>query len=135
MKVKVSKVWVNRAEGPIDQCRDYTFEGPDALQQAQRQMFKWGTTVSPGGGYDKCDFVVTFEDGEMYSGRYDLKGDGLADDGLTIAGQIRRMLRFWAGEWRPAWCNDKEWGDICKRHEAGADEAREWLEKYELEAA
>ena len=133
VKVKIQKVWINRAEGPVDSCGAKIFEGDDALRLAQRQMADWGITApDPGDGYNKCDFVVEYEDGETYAGRYDLQSTGYGDDGQTIGGQMRQQLRFVAGDWRPAWCNDKEWDSICERHKGEKEDALDWLENREL---
>jgi len=131
--IKVKSVKVERAEGPTEECVPHTFEGPDAMEEAQTQMTLWSKTApGKGHGYDKCDFVVTFEDGETYEGRYDLQDTGLNDSGDTISYQMHHFLGFMAGSYRPGWIDDEKWDKACKYHkESGeAQSAREFLEKY-----
>ena len=132
-KIKVKSVYLNRAEGPCASCGPCTFEGPDAMRDAQRQMYSWGITApDPGNGYDKCDFIVTFEDDDTYQGRYDLQSTGLNDSGETIGQQMVNFVSFLAGLMRPAWMNDKEWARSREMHKAEESECLEWLEMYEV---
>ena len=60
--IKAIKIWLHRAEGKEDFA---TVEGEDVWFEAQNVLRRWGRTApKPGGGYDKTDFKVTFEDGE-----------------------------------------------------------------------
>jgi hypothetical protein len=131
VKKQIIKVELERAEGPIEACIKVEFSGPDAVTQAQKQLRQWGETAPEKGGYDKCDFVITFEDGETYTGRYDLVRSGLNDAGETILEQVRRFLGFIAGTYRPAWVDDKTWAQIRQRYDSGrAAEAQAFLEAY-----
>lgn len=134
-KVSVAEVRMERAEGPVDECVEVVLEGPDALDKAQEVFRKWSKSApEPGGGYDKCDFVVTFEDGETYSGRYDLQNTGLNDSGETVRGQMKSFIGFLAGTVRPGWVSDDQWFMICAEKEGNgqAAGAREFLAKYEF---
>jgi hypothetical protein len=132
-KIAVKSVELERAEGPVEECVKVALEGPDSLETAQAVLAKWGLTApEKGGGYDKCDFKVTFEDGETSEGRYDRQNTGLNDSGETIAGQMKNFLGFLAGTKRPAWMSDKQWADAQKRHADDAAGAKEFLDKYEF---
>jgi len=132
-KIAVKSVWLNRAEGPVEECVKVLLEGSDSLETAQAVFAKWGKTApEKGGGYDKCDFKVTFEDGETYEGRYDLQNTGYNDSGETVAQQMANFVGFLAGTKRPAWMNDKQWADACKRHADDAADAKAFLAKYEF---
>ncbi len=48
-------------------------------------------------GYYKTDFRVTWEDGETYEGRADLKNIDHKDNSADIARQIRRNCIFYGG--------------------------------------
>jgi hypothetical protein len=134
MKHQVVKVELDRAEGPCDECVKVEFAGADAMMKAQTQMIRWSHTAPKDGGYDKCDFTVTFDDGQTYKGRYDLVHSGRNDGGETIAEQVRNYIGFLAGELRPSWMDDSQWLRACQRHEADgmATEARKFLEAYEV---
>ena len=128
--VKVRSVYLEPIEGVGEAT---LFQGPTAMADAQKQLRKWGfdAPAPETGCYDKTDFVVTFQDGDTYSGRYDLQGDGLAG-GKTIAEQMVQFVGFIAGTYRPAWCSDEEWASICERNKDRKAEALEWLETYEV---
>ena len=131
-KVGIRSVWLERAEGPIAECGEVTV---NTIAEAQKVLRRWSHSApEEGGGYDKCDFKVTFEDGETYTGRYDLQNTGLNDGGETLAGQMRSFIGFIAGNRRPAWCSDKDWADIRrdKESDGSAKDAREFLEKYDF---
>jgi hypothetical protein len=63
-----------------------TFKGPDCWALAQHQL-----TLSPRPslGYYKTDFVITYEDGFTYSGRYDIGADS-----PTLEGHVIDHLRY-----------------------------------------
>jgi len=76
-KIKARSITLQRAEGTIgrDDFGPKTVtakEGGNVWEQADRLLFDWSQTAPRGGGYDKVDFTVNYEDGETYSGRYDL---------------------------------------------------------------
>ena len=129
--IKIRSVWMKDVEGYGE---EKLIRGPGALDKAQAQMRKWGSMGAPDpetGCYSKCDFVVTFEDGDTYTGRYDLQSNGLAS-GLTIGQQMKNFVGLIAGTFRPAWCSDEDWERICERHKDDKAEALEWLETYEV---
>jgi hypothetical protein len=69
--VPEQQVYLSRAEGPRDLCRDWTFEN---FFQANFQLAMNAKTAPKDGGCDKHDFRVTWADGHIYEGRYDLEG-------------------------------------------------------------
>jgi hypothetical protein len=134
MKHQVVKVELDRAEGPVAECVKVELAGADAMMKAQVQMIRWSHTAPKDGGYDKCDFTVTFDDGQTYKGRYDLVRSGRNDGNETIAEQVRNYIGFLAGELRPAWMDDAQWSSArCRYEDNGlATEARKFLEAYEV---
>ena len=48
-------------------------------------------------GYDKVDFLVTWEDGETYEGRFDMKYEHKLEENM-LGRQITDVLLFYAGE-------------------------------------
>lgn len=69
---KVSKVEITRAEGPSVLCGiTHTFS---YLSGANAILRRWAWAMPENQrGYDKCDFRVTFTDGDTYEGRFDLQ--------------------------------------------------------------
>lgn len=86
--IHATAIMLNRAEGPIAHTGKVELSGPDVWAQAERQLAKWRVTAGRI-GYDKTDFVVTFADGETYTGCY-LLG---RFDSLPLAEHIRGFLR------------------------------------------
>lgn len=84
-------------------------------------------------GYDKTDFVVTFEYGIEYRGRFDLRSDGLGDDCETLLEHIRDNIRLQAGLWEPQCPKMQEYKEVCilARTRLVA-EAKVFMEEYDL---
>jgi len=102
MKSKVLKIKLNRAEGPINQSnRKVEFVGGlnKLWNQANAQLLRWSDTA-PEQGYDKVDFEVSFDDGSIYSGTYDLKHYSVENPDL--ARHIVDYCNFYAGRLRPS---------------------------------
>ena len=68
--VPVRKIWLARAEGPSELCRDWTFT---RWHDASWQLMGNARTAPEGGAYDKHDFTATFADGFTWRGRFDLR--------------------------------------------------------------
>ena len=71
-KVKVKTITFLYKEGLIWQC-DALPLATTTFKQAHSLMMTWADTAPDDGCYDKLDFVVEWENGEEYKGRYDLK--------------------------------------------------------------
>jgi hypothetical protein len=73
-KIPVKTIRIQRAEGRIglDSFDPVTVT---TWAEANAILRSWARTApGPGQGYHKCDFTVTWADGETYNGRYDLEG-------------------------------------------------------------
>lgn len=66
--MKVTSVKVRRAEGPSNLCR--IWREFNSIKAANREITSMSHTY-PKLGYDKHDYIVTFEDGSIYEGRLD----------------------------------------------------------------
>lgn len=73
--MRLKTIHLVRAEGPTKLCGAAPAVGSWAAADAI--LSNWSNTAPEKGGYDKCDFTLTFEqsDGDdfEYLGRYDLK--------------------------------------------------------------
>jgi hypothetical protein len=139
MKIKAKEVWLRRAEGKIDECRAISVIGDNLWQRADEILQSWGKTApNKGEGYDKCDFKVTFDDGEEYEGRFDLQAGGKDTGGCGLSGHIVGFLRIFCGEIVPKWVyespsNKAGWEHALALREKGgeAEMARQYLAKYD----
>jgi hypothetical protein len=124
---KAVSFWLNRAEGPIAECGEVNVQ---SWAMANAQLSKWAETApEPGGGYHKTDFTVSWEDGEEYSGSYDLRRQDTeyADLGAHIAD----FLRFHTGEHCPDHMTDEQYSAYMQQTGRQA-ETKAWLAKYEI---
>jgi hypothetical protein len=70
-RVPVASITITRAEGRSHECgKTVTVT---SWASAKAILFSWSMTAPRDLGYHKCDFVVTWADGETHEGRYDLK--------------------------------------------------------------
>lgn len=95
---KATEIRLRRAEGPTRLCDGWHgFKGPDVWGQARAWLWAASSTAPRTGGYDKIDFVVTWEDGETYTGVYDLTHPSVGG-APSLPTHMRAFLRFYAGE-------------------------------------
>ena len=95
--VKVASVWVRQAEGRAEECTSGFFP---TIAAANKDLARRARTMPNTGGYFKCDFVVTFGDGEQYVGRFDLTHAHASH--ASIAQQMVEHLLFVAGVRKPS---------------------------------
>ena len=97
-KIKVKKITLERAEGPspLDSPRT-----APSFEEADRILREWAHTAPEGGGYNKIDFEIEWQDGETYKGTYDLKRQDEARANL-IGSHVQEFLSFHSGLWCPA---------------------------------
>lgn len=123
------RIRINRVEGPQQKIDLRREPGVDIWRTADAMLSAWSLTApKKGGGYDKCDFVITWEDGEEYVGRFDLQY-GLPDGGLAC--QVDGFLRFYSRERCPAWISTEQYLQLVE--DAGmADDCRRFLEEHKI---
>ncbi len=97
----VKSIRLNRGEGRTEDCNRPVEVATFA--EAARTLRRWSNSAprEQDGGYHKCDFTVTFTDGSVYSGRYDLQR---RDDFMIprIEDQCLRTLLMYTGRKFPA---------------------------------
>jgi hypothetical protein len=128
MKIAVKSVKVARAEGMAHECITETVA---TLAAATDLLRRWSHTAPKTGGYDKCDFWIEYEDGQVYEGRFDMKYM-LADE-ESLEKHVQSHLMFIAGLWMPSHLTRKKYEDYL-RH-VGHDECRNtraFLENYDV---
>lgn len=130
-KIKITKITIDRAEGPIDWCikTEHT-----TWADAEKRINDIRFTVDHD-GYDKCDFKIEFEDGTVYDGRYD--AEGMRKGGGGLAQHVRQHLEFISGEGRPYHMNDRDYKNCIarmkEREPTICENAKSFLANYSLE--
>lgn len=126
-KIKARKIMIDCAEGPNSLMGLKT---ASSFEDADRLL--WGIAKhGPSIGYYKTDFVITFEDGTVYEGRFDVyRWD---HERPYLRKHVREFVEFYAGLRKPARLTDKQYQTIIQRPGASApDQYKAFLEKYEV---
>ncbi len=131
------KVEITRAEGlhsevtgkPEVCTRDASF---GIWSCADHILVKWSNTAPKEGGYDKCDFIVTWEDGETYKGRYDLKHHSI--EYPDLAKHVYGFLIFHAGLKKPGHMSNEEYRNYLNTEPASSmiPQSQHFLQTYEI---
>jgi hypothetical protein len=125
-KIGVREIRLERAEGPSP------LPGPRTVasfEEADAVLREWARTAPEGGGYDKCDFRITYADGDTYEGRYDLTRG--MDEG-TLARHVQCHVLFYAGLWMPPHLTEARYRNVVARAEVA--NYRVFAERYDLGA-
>jgi hypothetical protein len=126
-KTRVRKVTIDCAEGPNFILGPKT---ASSFEEADRLLWKIAEH-GPDLGYYKTDFAITFEDGSVYEGRFDVERWDKGHPDLRK--HVREFVEFYAGLRKPAHLTDKQYQTIVQR--AGADgpnEYKAFLANYEV---
>lgn len=123
---------LERGEGPSDECGEpAVFKN---FEDAGHALAIWARTAPKGGGYDKTDFIVVWNDGETYEGRVDLKREHVL--GYDLRAHIRSAWTFCAGLAKPAHLTQERYDKFLRQQEqenpdtkTGATEA---LARYDI---
>lgn len=105
MKAHITKIDLNRAEGPH---YDTGRKSAATFDAAQHIIDTWARTAPESGGYDKVDFKLFFSDGENYDGRLDIKHLRVADDN-DLAKHVKNHLEIYSGQWQPPYMDDERY--------------------------
>ena len=90
-------ITITRAEGSADECGKP--ETVASFADADAVLMRWSETAPATGGYDKCDFSITWPDGGTYRGRYDLKHHSAEQPSLTR--HMVDLAEFYTGQNQP----------------------------------
>lgn len=134
MKIKVKEITLTLAEGPT-----HLTDKPITVHSwidAMTALLVWKIKLFPDskriGGYYKTDFVVTFENGNTYSGRFDIAGD----EPCCLASHVWRSVSFLSGRRKRPDMTDERYLahldqiDPTGEHRKGATEI---LDNYDLD--
>lgn len=129
-KIHVKSITITRAEGTIEEVdRPKTIS---SFEEADRVLREWSETAPKELGYDKCDFTITYEDGETYKGRYDLKH--WATEYPNLGKHVREFLTFHAGKRKPAWMTEEQYESFLQQPHVQRVklESERFLESYQI---
>ena len=135
MKAQVKNIMIKRGEGKATAAgfKPYNFPTFEAAQDHLRSIGY--TAPKPGNGYDKVDFVISWEgdedDKNSYSGRFDMQYGGL-DSGETLREHVKNFLLFMAGEKKPGHMTDAQYKNYLLTSGSDKAEAREYLDTHEI---
>jgi hypothetical protein len=92
-RIHVKSITITRAEGKIHECGIPVTV--TSWAEAQKVLFRWSMTAPRTGGYDKCDFEVTWANGETHKGRYDLMHH--VCESPDLAAHVRGFYEVYSG--------------------------------------
>jgi len=107
---------------------DYEVHAPNAWMKASRHLASLAVKAPTGGACDKVHFSVTFVDGEVYRGRYDLQRQHVTSANLSE--HVRKYVEFCAGKRRPAHMSESQYKGYLARLDTKA--WAKFLTKYDL---
>lgn len=128
-KIPLRSVLIQRAEGPHG--ADFRPHTVASYDDATQLLATWSETASAAGGYHKCDFTLTFADGETYRGRYDLVHHSA--DSPDLRRHVQDYLLAHSGRWCPpsrTW--DQHRAILARFGDAFAEQCAYWLDHYEI---
>ena len=145
MKTKhaIKSIKLHKAEGHSSDCKPLFFE---SLGAADTQLAAWAfkrknDPTDSQLGYDKTDFVITWEDENIYSGRYDLHAFGkVTDEGTTYPNLGKHVIehcKFYGGYYfdnldeLPEHLTPEDYKGLLQRTDC--EVYKQFLENYQLD--
>src|SRR5690554_59330 len=127
--IPVVSVTITRAERPTALCgKPRTFS---SFEQASAWLWSQAGTLPKTGGYDKHDFLVTWADGETYSGQLACRAPGTpSDPDLDVRQHILNFARFFGGLQCPPHLSQAQYEEYLDREERAYPGAREDFRKF-----
>ena len=128
----IKSIVITRREGLTSECLSSTHT---SWSDAEKRIASICTTSPVDGGYNKTDFVITWNDDETYEGRYDaIHSDSPAHEG-TLKKHCLDHLTFGAGLRRPDWMTEIQYEEQIQRNPDRVKESTAFLKKYSFEDA
>lgn len=156
---KAVKIEILRAEGRHDECikvactaekaittgyHGESYErlywiatwATDVWSRANAILASWSHTAPESGAYDKCDFKVTYEDGEEYEGRFDLQR--MSRGGYpSIDEHMNAFLACMSGQRKPAHIKPADYERYLApyRKDGTCERTAKFMTEYEIGGA
>lgn len=96
-----------------------------SCKEADQVFLQWAKTV-PRIGYDKCGYVIYFDNGELYQGRYDLA----RKNNPCLEKYIVDFLKFASGRFKPTRLTQQQYQTILNRNLNLTKIACNYLDNY-----
>lgn len=117
---------LERWEGLVDECGQPETVG--SFAEADAVLLRWSETAPEHGGYNKCGFVITWPDGDTYTGRFDLVHH--RRERPSLRDHISGQAEFWLGTGCPMHMGEEEYRQAIER---ATDETRaQWSAVLDL---
>ena len=127
MKIQVKEIVITRGEGLISECGKKFIA--KSYAEAEAILSQMSKTAPKTGGYDKTDFIVTFADGETYSGCYDLRYERKE----SLGEHMRSFLEWYAGMTQNPHCGQAKYDEFMARQSpAEIAETKLFLDTYQI---
>lgn len=123
-KVQILNITIERLEGKIDECKTVTVTDWDS---ANCVLWIMSQTAPEHGGDDAVAFVITFENGKTYDGRYDLKHH--TKETPDLKEHVRDFVRFSSGIDCPKHMTEESWREYLEAIEHYSPGTREAFTK------
>jgi hypothetical protein len=126
------KIKIIRAEGPTG-TTGWSY-ACGTFQEMDTILISWGRSAPErGGGYDKCDCVVEFNDEDSYAFRYDLtRGSGEGYDRADFRKNLLTRMKFAAGRYCPGHYTQEQYDGFIASIPTLVAEAAELLDRVQL---
>lgn len=96
----------------------------DSFKEANANLAHLSMFAPKGGAYNKCDFTITFEDGEEYTGRYDLKH--YTEELPALDNHVKSFVGISSGLQKPAWMEQNRFDELIQFEKDHGDQEM-WL--------
>lgn len=124
-KVQVKQITFARVEGRNSDLFNKVFP---TWQEVETAIKNAAITAPGDGGYDKCDFLLEYENGFIYEGKFDMVRDHHTDL-QPLAEHVTGYMKFLSGEQKPAHWKDTQYEFYVRDSK---EAAKEFLQKYQI---
>lgn len=128
--IKIVSITIERVEGPVEDT-DFRKNEYKSFREADEAMLKAAETAPKNGTYDKCDFEVLWDNGDTYSGRYDMKSPD-ARGFEYFSDYVWGGITFYAGFNMPSHFTLAKYEEFLGELTGNRDYCKRLLEEYEL---
>lgn len=130
-KIQPKTIWLQRAEGYIEEIERDGEHTVSTFAEAATVLKRWALTAPKDGTYDKCDFKVTYADGDTYEGRFDLEYKH-AQEADPLGAHMRDVVTFHAGVRCPAHMTSGKYAAFVGARPDKQIEAAKFLTTYQI---
>ncbi len=128
IKIPVSKVELTFTESPHFKCSTVTPKTFDSMGAVNSFLRSQHYRNAPDLGYYKTDFTITWADGNIYQGRFDI-----GSDREDLTAHVKSFCSVYSLRYRPQHFKDNHWEHFCKTYKESGKKYGEVLDKYQLD--